>query len=153
MNFVVNRDRGEIIDINNGKVIETFGKSVLGEVSKSSQAILNEGSLEHNTPSNAINSSVVHSMPIIRNKVSFEDVDEKSDNVWDDYWNQSEKVHKKLLESICQKNNKVLSELFNKKLNHMPINVNYKSFDNWTPIHYAAQHGNTYAIELLLGIP
>lgn len=74
-------------------------------------------------------------------------------NVWDDYWEQSDKVHKKLLMSICQKNNKLLSELFNKKLNHVPININYKSFDNWTPIHFAAMHGNIFALELLLNIP
>lgn len=55
--------------------------------------------------------------------------------------------------SICQKNNKILSELFNKKLNHVPINVNYKSFDNWTPIHFAALHGNVFALQLLLGMP
>lgn len=30
-------------------------------------------------------------------------------NVWDDYWEQSDKIHKKLLMSICQKNNKVFS--------------------------------------------
>jgi ankyrin repeat protein len=55
--------------------------------------------------------------------------------------------------SICQKNNKVFSELFNKKLNHVPININYKSFDNWTPIHFAALHGNNFALEHLLGMP
>ena len=55
--------------------------------------------------------------------------------------------------SICQKNNKLLSQLFNKKITHIPINVNYKSFDNWTPIHFAAQHGNIYALDLLLSVP
>lgn len=55
--------------------------------------------------------------------------------------------------SICQKNNKILTELFNKKINLFPINVNYKSFDNWTPIHYAAMHGNNFALELLLSTP
>jgi ankyrin repeat protein len=55
--------------------------------------------------------------------------------------------------SICQKNNKQLSELFNKKLNHVPININYKSYDNWTPLHYASQHGNEFALDLLLGMP
>lgn len=55
--------------------------------------------------------------------------------------------------SICQKNNKQLSELFNKKLTHFPININYKSFDNWTPIHFASQHGNTFALDLLLSMP
>lgn len=55
--------------------------------------------------------------------------------------------------SICQKNNKTFNELFNKKLNHVPINVNYKSFDNWTPIHFAALHGNLFALQILIGIP
>jgi len=55
--------------------------------------------------------------------------------------------------SICQKNNKLISELFNKKLNHVPININYKSYDNWTPIHYAALHGNNFALDILLGMP
>lgn len=54
---------------------------------------------------------------------------------------------------ICQKNNKLVSELFNKKLNHVPLNINYKSFDNWTPIHFAALHGNNFALEMLLESP
>ena len=28
VNFVINRDKGEIIDINNGKVIERFGQNI-----------------------------------------------------------------------------------------------------------------------------
>jgi ankyrin repeat protein len=92
------------------------------------------------------NGNGIHSMPFINSRIDMKQVDNRSNNVWDDYWDQSEKIHLKLLTSICQKNSKVLSELFNKKLNHIPINVNYKSFDNWTPIHYAAQQGNTFAL-------
>ena len=54
---------------------------------------------------------------------------------------------------ICRKDNQLLSELFNRKNNPIPLNVNYKSFDNWTPIHFAALHGNLYALGLLLEHP
>lgn len=80
-------------------------------------------------------------------------IDELPSNIWDDYWEQSEKTHRKLLMGICQKNNKLISELFNKKLNHVPININFKSFDNWTPIHFASLHGNNFALEILLESP
>lgn len=54
---------------------------------------------------------------------------------------------------ICRKDKEILSELFNKKNNHIPLNVNYKSFDNWTPIHFAALHGNIFALDYLLESP
>ena len=55
--------------------------------------------------------------------------------------------------SICQKDYHFLKELFNKKFNPYPININFKSFDNWTPIHFSALHGNIVALETLLRIP
>lgn len=55
--------------------------------------------------------------------------------------------------AICQKNSSLLEQLFNKRLNPIPINVNYKSFDNWTPLHFASMHGNIEAIEILLNSP
>ena len=63
-------------------------------------------------------------------------------NCWDDHWQESEKIHQRLLMAICQKNTQELLDLLNKKINHIPINVNYKSFDNWTPLHFASLHGN-----------
>ena len=52
--------------------------------------------------------------------------------------------------SICQKDHKALSDLLNHKSSHLPININYRSFDNWTPLHFAVMHDNVYALELLL---
>jgi hypothetical protein len=48
-------------------------------------------------------------MPFINSRGGIKQVEERSNSVWDDYWDQSEKIHLKLLTSICQKNNKVLS--------------------------------------------
>lgn len=49
------------------------------------------------------------SMEISHHKADYMEIDEMPTNVWDDYWEQSEIVHKKLLMNICQKNNKRLS--------------------------------------------
>jgi hypothetical protein len=87
MNFVINRDRGEIIDINDGKIIETFGKSEMGRVSKSSQAILHER--REGANKEVMMGYEVHSMPLINNHANLKESEEKSNNVWDDYWDQS----------------------------------------------------------------
>lgn len=45
-----------------------------------------------------------------------------------------------MLAAICQKDTKTFDSILNKKENQFPININYKSFDNWTPLHYASMH-------------
>ncbi len=59
-------------------------------------------------------------------------------------------MHQDLLTAICKNDFKKFSSLINKKGTHLPININYKSLDNWSPIHYAAMHGNVEIMKLLL---
>ena len=59
-------------------------------------------------------------------------------------------MHQELLTAICKNDCKRFLSLINKKGTHMPININYKSLDNWCPIHFAAMHGSVDIMKLLL---
>ena len=153
--FVINRNKGEVVDMRNGSIIHKFAKPNITR----SQSLKEEPRLSKKTKPEIPSPTKLQKMPYtsIENTLPRNSNITKSisgtENVWDDYWDQSEKIHQKFLMSICQKDYHFLNELFNKKFNPYPININYKSFDNWMPIDFAALHGNIVALETLLSFP
>ncbi|KAL4429689.1 hypothetical protein ABPG74_017098 [Tetrahymena malaccensis] len=127
---IVNKDTGEVFDIRN------FDKEV--------QRSPKQANTQNNNQINAPNQNQQQNQGNSSQQP-------QGNSAWTDWWNKKRKINSDLLLHAKINNTNQCLELLDKKLGDMRADVNIKETSNdWTPLHYACQNGNTKLVSQLL---
>jgi len=61
---------------------------------------------------------------------------------WTSYWKNVEEEHEQFIEAATRGDLPLLKKLLEIDASQVPVDPNYKSFDDWTGLHYATLHGH-----------
>ena len=69
---------------------------------------------------------------------------------WNDYWKKVGKAKEDFIEAACMGDIETMDAILKSNNGETPIDVNFRSFDNWTALHYSALHVQIDVMEYIL---